>query len=56
MLNRRHKIVHESHSFEDLDKSRFEFYSYLCLIWASNFNYYFIDKHYYEKLDKEFKL
>jgi hypothetical protein len=54
MLNRRHRIVHESYYFTDLDKKRFEFYSYLCFLWASNFNCFFIDNHYYEKLDKEF--
>jgi len=54
MLNRRHKIIHESYYFTDLDKRRFEFYSYLCFLWVDNFNCFFIDNHYYEKLDKEY--
>jgi len=52
MLNRRHKIVHESYYFADLDKKRFEFYSDACCVLVMNFNFCFIDNNYYEKLDK----
>lgn len=54
MLGRRHKIVHESYYYEDLNDNLFNIYAYLCLAWADKFDYFFEDKKYYSRIEKAF--
>lgn len=51
MLNSRHKIVHESHYYHDLNDNLFTFYSYLCLSWADKFDSFFDDNGYYHRIE-----
>lgn len=51
MLRRRHKIVHESYFYQDLDYNRLMYYAFLCNMWADKFDYFFEDEGYYKKID-----
>lgn len=52
ILTRRHKIVHESYYYNDLDDHLFSKYAYLCLAWADSFDYFFEDNKYYLKIEE----
>lgn len=51
MLNRRHKIVHESFFYQDLDSNRLMFYAYLCNSLGDKFDWFFEDQGYYKKIE-----
>ncbi|MCK4444122.1 MAG: hypothetical protein KAW09_06235 [Thermoplasmata archaeon] len=51
MLERRHKIVHEAHSYPDLDHDKVMSYALLCIMWADEFDWFFEDEGYYKKID-----
>ena len=51
MLHRRHKIVHESHYYLDLDAKRLSDYACLCLSWADRFDDFFEDNDYYSRIE-----
>lgn len=53
MIERRHRIVHESHYFEDLNLKRLRYYAILCLMWADKFDWFFEDKGYYKSIDNK---
>lgn len=52
MLNRRNKIVHKSQYYQDFTEKWFNNYAFLYFSWASNFDYFFNDNGYWDKLDK----
>lgn len=53
MLDRRHRIVHESFYFDDFDENLFNFFSWLAFTWATNFDYFFTDNKYYDRIDEK---
>lgn len=54
MLGRRHRIVHESYYYKDLNNHRFDKYAYLCLAWADRFDSFLEDNNYYSKIEEAF--
>lgn len=52
MLKKRNKIIHESKYFEDFSNNLLGFYAFLCISCVDQFDFFFEDSLYYERLEE----